>query len=102
MASNISSTARFICRGTGAPQLEFLWFKGDVPLNKTINYAINSKKVISDYLLPKSYFLIVLLSACIQRLVSGFFEMNTENLIGFTGRRAALRINSRSETGDVN
>lgn len=46
MVSNISSPAKFICKGSGAPKIEFRWFKGETPLNKTVNYAIDNIQVI--------------------------------------------------------
>jgi hypothetical protein len=50
VASGNDMRAKFVCEGSGAPQVDFFWYKnitGSPHLNRTVKYLIEIEKVIS-------------------------------------------------------
>lgn len=45
IAAHIGELATFNCKGSGAPKLDFIWFKDDTMINKTIKYLIEYEQV---------------------------------------------------------
>lgn len=45
VAPDSANVAHFICQASGAPEVDFSWFKNDTLLNKTVNHDIRHQAV---------------------------------------------------------